>query len=338
MKTKSLRATAGIGLMVAAVAALGWAAPAQAAGDSDVATTSVSAPKQAATNKYWTPQRLRNAVPGDALMLGRSLEEVVGKVTAGLPKIVMGTQASGPLGLGLGSLLGDSAFAGGYYSGGGQVVKTTGKVFFTLGGANYQCSGSSVKAKNNDLVLTAGHCLNEGPGAFATNFVFIPGYKDGAALYGKFPARKLTTTTRWKNQGDLNYDVGMAVVSRLGKTHLAQKVGAQGIAFNQPRGKVMYSFGYPAASPYNGNSIAWCHAQVADDSVGGSSDQGMKCNMTGGSSGGPWYLGYNEKSGAGLANSVNSFKYQTLLFEGDTMFGPYFGSVTQSLYKTAQGL
>lgn len=339
MKRKTWRASIGLGVFAVVVASLGGASPSQAQGNPDVAMTMVSTARQAATSTYWTTRRLQSALPGDSLMRGRSLSDVVGKVKTGMPQAIAGTQASGPLGLGLGGLLGGSSgFSGGYYSGGGQVVKTTGKVFFTLGGTNYQCSGSSVKANNKDLVLTAGHCVNEGPGAFAKNFIFIPGYNDGAAPYGKFPARKLTTTTQWKNKGDLNYDVGLAVVSRSRGVHLASKVGAQGIAFNQPRGKIMYSFGYPAASPYDGSSLAWCHAQVVNDSEGDSSDQGMNCNMTGGSSGGPWYLNYNESTGIGLANSLNSFKYQVLLFAGNTMYGPYFGSVIQSLYKTAQGL
>ena len=51
--------------------------------------------------------------------------------------------------------------------------KEFGKVFFTLAGTNYVCSGSSTVSANNGLVQTAGHCLNEGPGAFATNFTFV---------------------------------------------------------------------------------------------------------------------------------------------------------------------
>lgn len=341
MNTKNLRTTAVIGVVVAVMASLGLASPSTAAGNPDVASTTISSARQAATATYWTKQRLQNAVPGDALLLGRNLADVVGNVKAGSPQAIVGTKAAKPLAIDLGGLRLGGIFGGsngGLYAGGGRVVQTTGKVFFTLSGTDYQCSGSSVKAKNKDLVLTAGHCLNEGPGAFATNFVFIPAYRDGAAPYGKFPARRLTTTKQWQRNGNLNYDVGLAVVSRLRGVHLATRVGSQGIAFNQPRGRLMYSFGYPAASPYDGTSIAWCHGTVTDDTEGDSSDQGMDCNMTGGSSGGPWYLNYNEKTGLGLANSLNSFKYQLLLFGGDKMYGPYFGSVIQSLYKTAQNM
>ncbi len=55
------------------------------------------------------------------------------------------------------------------------IIKSTGKVFFTLGGVNYVCSGSATSSGNKDVVSTAGHCVNEGPGAFATNWAFVPG-------------------------------------------------------------------------------------------------------------------------------------------------------------------
>ena len=53
--------------------------------------------------------------------------------------------------------------------------------------------------------------------------------------------------------------------------------------------------------------------------------------MTGGSSGGPWFRDFN--GSAGTQVSVNSFGYRG---EKNAMYGPYFGSVIQSLYNTAQ--
>lgn len=336
MNKKSLRATAGLSAALALIATSGFAAPSASAENPDIASATVSSASQSSAASYWTPQRLQNARPGDDLLLGRTLgaaSDLAGKVAVGVPQVVQGRQASGGL---LGGILGGDGSRGSVYTGGGQVVKTTGKVFFTLGRTNYQCSGSSVRADNKDLVLTAGHCINEGPGKFVTNFIFIPAYKNGSAPYGKFAARRLATTKQWQNAGDLNYDVGFAVVGRSGGKDLADRVGSQGIAFNQPRGQFMHSFGYPAESPYSGGSLAWCRGTVVSDSVGGSSDQGMTCNMTGGSSGGPWFLKYNESTGIGLTNSLNSFKYEILLFGGDKMYGPYFGSAAQSVYNSAK--
>jgi hypothetical protein len=54
---------------------------------------------------------------------------------------------------------------------------------------------------------------------------------------------------------------------------------------------------------------------------------GIDCDMTGGSSGGGWIAG-------GSVTSVNSYGYTTL---PNVMFGPYQGSVAQSLYTQAAG-
>ena len=40
-----------------------------------------------------------------------------------------------------------------------------GQVFFTMGGSNYVCSGTAAASGNQSVVTTAGHCVNEGPGA-----------------------------------------------------------------------------------------------------------------------------------------------------------------------------
>ena len=226
-------------------------------------------------------------------------------------------------------------YLGGPWNGGGQVVASTGKVFFTLGGSDYVCSGNVVTSTSRDLVTTAGHCVNEGPGAFATNFAFVPAYRNGAAPYGTFVARQLTTTSQWGNSGDFNYDVGMAALNTAGGQHVADAVGTQGIAFNQPRGQFLYAFGYPAAAPYNGQVLDYCSDDATNDTLGGSNDERLDCNMTGGSSGGPWLAGFNESSGTGTQVSVNSFGYQG---ERNAMYGPYFGSVIQSLYNASSVL
>ncbi|OZM71022.1 hypothetical protein CFN78_22345 [Amycolatopsis antarctica] len=202
-----------------------------------------------------------------------------------------------------------------------------GKVFFTLGGSNYVCSGTATRSANADVVTTAGHCLNEGPGAFATNFAFVPAYDNGSRPYGTWTAKRLLTTSGWANTGDFNVDVGFAVMNTdsSGRS-LTQVTGAQDIAFNLARGLSYESFGYPAASPYNGQLLWKCADRAGDDQVGGSNDLSIRCSMTGGSSGGGWITG-------GRLNSVNSFGYTT---QPNVMYGPYFGSTIQSVYNQAQ--
>ncbi|WP_428843854.1 trypsin-like serine peptidase, partial [Streptomyces platensis] len=93
-----------------------------------------------------------------------------------------------------------------------------------------------------------------------------------------------------------------------------------------------YAFGFPAAAPYDGSKLIYCSGTTFKDPLF-SQDHGLSCNMTGGSSGGPWFTTFDEKTGTGLQSSVNSFGYQ---FLPNTMFGPYFGDDAKNLYNTAQ--
>ena len=332
MFRRALVAATGVSATIALCLSAGsaTASPVAAEKPDPAVSKSIGQAAQEKTKDYWTESRMENAKDGSLLTRDRD-EMPSGDVATGEPTVLKGTagQAKKPK-------PNPQAHPGGYYTGGGKVVQTTGKVFFTLGGSNYVCSGSSTVAANNSLVQTAGHCLNEGPGAFATNFTFVPGYDDGAAPYGQFVATELVTSTQWANQGNLDYDIGYAVVGTAGGSTLTGAVGAQGVGFNLARNATMYAFGYPAASPYDGTDIAWCNGPVVADTWGGSSDQGMVCNMTGGSSGGPWFINYTESSGIGTLNSLNSFKYTGGPLS-DRMFGPYFGSVVQGVYNEAQG-
>jgi V8-like Glu-specific endopeptidase len=208
-----------------------------------------------------------------------------------------------------------------------NVVATTGKVFFTEGGLNYVCSGTATNSTNGSVVTTAGHCVNEGPGAFVTKFAFVPAYNNGTRPYGTWTARTLFTTTQWSGSGDISYDAGFAVMNKNAGTALTTTVGGQAIAFSQPRGLFYNAYGYPAAGKFNGQTLKSCSGTASPDPYSQTLSQGIPCDMTGGSSGGPWLINDNT-----VLNSVNSFGYQGLR---NVMFGPYFGSEIQAAYTTA---
>jgi V8-like Glu-specific endopeptidase len=175
--------------------------------------------------------------------------------------------------------------------------------------------------------------VNEGPGAYVTNFAFVPAYNNGSAPYGVWSATALATTSQWQTAGDFNYDVGFAVVGQVNGRYLSDVVGSQTIGFNQARGHFLYSFGYPQARPYDGTTLDYCSDAATNDTLGGTADQRLDCNMTGGSSGGPWFDGFSTTSGTGVQVSVNSFGYTG---ERNAMYGPYFGSVIQNTYNAVQ--
>jgi V8-like Glu-specific endopeptidase len=249
--------------------------------------------------EYWTPERMRNAKP---------MEQVLGNSssTQDAPVPFATREYPGP-----------------YTE---YPASTHGKVFFTLNGSNFVCSGTALNSSNRSVVWTAGHCLNEGPGAFATNFAFVPAYRDGSRPFGTWTARTLMTTSAWANSGDFSYDVGAAVMNTSGGSALTDVVGGRGIQFNYNRNQFYTSFGYPAAPPFNGERLWICESSlITSDPSASPPTMGIDCDMTGGSSGGGWIVGND-------VYSVNSYGY---LNQPGVMYGPYQDSVAQSLYSQA---
>ncbi|TMR10335.1 peptidase [Nonomuraea turkmeniaca] len=277
---------------------------------------------------YWTEQKMESAEPLAAPGPKKGMK--LATADGGNPWSAAPTKEPASASAG-GQALQAARSGGEPWTGGGAVVKTTGRIFFTTQGRNASCSGSAVTSANRSVVITAGHCVKLN-GAFHTNWVFVPGYDKGARPFGTWAATKLLTTQQWNAREDVNFDMAAAVVAPLGGKTLVDVVGGQGVAFNQQRRQQMYSFGYPAAAPYDGSKLVYCSGRTFDDFLM-SDDLGLTCNMTGGSSGGPWMQSFSESTGLGTVNSVNSFKYN---FAPNWMFGPYFGNEAQAVYQAAQ--
>jgi len=258
---------------------------------------------------YWTKDRMRNAIPRDVVRTNGA------RATAGKP-------SSG--GTSWSRLAVPTPYSG--------TDRDSGKVFFTMGGVNYVCSGTSVVASSGlSLVWTAGHCVNEGPGPYATNFMFVPAYIDGTAPYGKWAGTTLQTTSQWASSGNFTYDVGaVRVVPGAGappNSTLADIQTPRSMAFNYSvtvNSTRFKSYGYPAAGKFNGQRMYMCDSPVVRrDGSTSTAPMGIGCDMTGGSSGGGWI------NSAGALGSVNSYGYSSLK---NVMHGPYQGTVAQSLY------
>lgn len=272
----------------------------------------------------WTPEAMRGAIPLDRLLPKVDAAKLTQNVRKGLAQVVAPTS-------GLGDLAPMAFPSGGAaWTGGGKVVTTAGRVFFTYQGRQASCSGNAVTSGNKSTIVTAGHCVKL-DGAFHTNWAFVPAYNNGNAPYGTWTARATMATPQWVASEDINYDVGAAVVNQLNGQSLTDVVGGQGVAFNQARGQNMYAFGWPAAAPYDGTKMIYCSGKVFNAFL--SNGIGMTCDMTGGASGGPWFLSFSEAAGTGLVNSVNSYKINLI---PTWMFGPFFGADAQNLYNQAQ--
>jgi hypothetical protein len=258
--------------------------------------------------------------PADAKAVGQSLEEVVEYWTA------KRMRDAKPVERAKGGGRGKGTYPFTRYEASTPYPAMHGKVFFTDNGVNYVCSGTALTSGNESVVWTAGHCVNEGPGAYFTNWAFVPAYKDGARPYGTWAARTLLTTSAWRTGGDFSFDEGAAVVSTNAGQTLTDVVGSRGILFNQAPVQHYLAHGYPAAAPFTGGRMFICESDLAlQDTSANPPTLGIGCDMTGGSSGGGWVVGNN-------VLSVTSYGYQSLK---NVLFGPYHGTVAQQLYTSA---
>jgi hypothetical protein len=335
---------AGVTLLVAGAGAAGANEPsargASAAGA--VAAERVSE-TPAEIREYWTESRMREAKP-----LAPLTEQVGGAFelppARGAPAYVRPSASGGdprparlvrgaPEALRAEDVSGQSS---------GSPLRLHGKVYLRLGGANYFCSATVVTSNQHTLAWTAGHCVHGadlGLG-FAENWLFVPGYRDGARPFGTWTAKNLYTTDGWRRNANVRYDLGAARLARDPQGRgIEDVVGARGIAFNQPRDQLFDLFGYPAEDPlpllppnYDGERLFLCRSpHSGDDSpAGGSGPETLeaRCDMSAGASGGGWVIKNR------YLNSVISYGYE---FDVSRLYGPYQGTLAKLLYERASG-
>lgn len=281
---------------------------------------------------FWTPERVAKAVPRDVVR-GVGVVKPMKKPGGGDSTTVLGAS----------------------WTGGGLVTKTTGKVLFAMGSSYYVCSASVVEDPQDDrsLVLTAGHCVfDETNDEFATNWMFIPDYDSNPAqltasasfcdetTYGCWVADALVASKAFADEIGFTdeatrHDYAFAVVSGGGNenTQLDDTVGSQ--AIHLPPGAVSvdtYLFGYPAAGKYRGTDLVYSMGPLGYDPLNGNETYRVASSMTGGSSGGPWFQGFNPAVGRGTIMSVTSYGYQGV----KALYGPKFLDETTAMYGFAQ--
>ena len=208
-------------------------------------------------------------------------------------------------------------------------ARTNGKVFFSHDGWDYVCSAAIVNSEGKSLVWTAGHCL-AGDQEWSYDVAFVPAYNNGSAPWGIWWARELTTTAGWFYYEDWAYDVGAMTMDLNPDVNasIANYLGAQGIKWNQSAKYKAAAFGYPHASPFNGEYL-----YRANDTTTNKGDGTiyMDSGMTAGSSGGPWLRSFNGKWG--YVNGHNDFIY---LAKPSEMYSPYYGNQVRELYNAVR--
>ena len=140
--------------------------------------------------------------------------------------------------------------------------------------------------------------------------MFIPDYESAptryratTTTYGCWTATALVVHKGWVDEEALTseatqHDFAFAVVGPGGKSGVTPSwtsVGSFPIRFDAvPKGTTVYAFGYPAAGKYDGTKLTYCAGPVGFDAWNGNATYKLACDMTGGSSGGPWFVDFDE--------------------------------------------
>ena len=283
---------------------------------------------------YWTPERIASAKSKDYVR-----DASGGIRPAAKPNKPRGG-GSGP------------AVQGASWTGNGAVEQRTGRILFSTTAGNWICSGSVINSTvtgDSAVVLTAGHCVYDASGGWSFNFLYIPDFDDAPSYDCSLSAHGCWTATRLALNSDyypsgfgptaaLRVDYGFALVGPGGKSGSADLDSVTGGYTLKTSGMTtsatQWAFGYPAAAPYTGNDLTYCKGSTINDPFG-QGTWGMACNMTGGSSGGPWLTGTNDPASStspGQVSSLNSYRYNGLNY----MFGPRFNSETEVVLADVQ--
>jgi hypothetical protein len=301
---------------LAVAIALG-AAPVAQAGQGGV----VSRPliqDQGAVRAYWTPERMRNAIPLDGPAAGEFPGDSLARAAAQPPD-----QEIDP------SL--DVTYP----------YRIHGRLFLTFGASNASCSGTVVTSRSRDVILTAGHCVAEpvglGSTLFARNVIFVPGYRNGDAPLGSYVGTRGGTPGQWAALGDVSFDVGVINLAPLNGGLIQDQLGSRGVGFNRIPGsfnkKTFQLFGYPAAPAgvYDGERPILCNSRFRGFERFSGALVASPCHQQEGASGGGWVLG-------GLVTSITSHSGCSNPGPScDLIAGTYLGSSAFRVYRQANG-
>ncbi|HLZ80783.1 MAG TPA: hypothetical protein VKP04_04065 [Ktedonobacteraceae bacterium] len=264
--------------------------------------------------KYWTVASMRDAIDAD-----QQIGNAANPTQASNDNPVKGVQQEGQP-----PRNGDPSYP----------LTTVGKVFFSNdAGQNLVCSGTAIASLNQSVVDTAGHCIYWN-GGWVKNLIFCPLYDNGNTPYGCWAARDLEVPADWigAKPNDFHHDFGMAIVSANNEGVLTDLVGGAGWAYNQPVNQPFYAYGYPAGYPFDGQTRQSCDEGSSGKSWqhGGGTVVSIPCNMTGGSSGGPWFI---KSGGNWYLDGHNDFISS---LQPGHMFSPYYDDTWYALYDKAQ--
>ncbi len=237
-----------------------------------------------------------------------------------------------------------------------------GKVFFDAPDGTMVCSATVIEDPANpgrsNLVWTAGHCVHAGKeGGWYRNIAFVPSYNDGGlsateletagqeevAPYGVWWGDWAQTSDQWIEQGSATG--GQGAPYDFAVIHVTPEQGGDGKSLEETVGsalpvdfdapavaevKSLTATGYPAAAPYDGQTLYQCADAPGRLSINESDPTMYRigCTMTGGSSGGGWVATGSDGKPALVSNTSIGPS------SAGWLAGPHLGQEAKGVYDS----
>ena len=188
-----------------------------------------------------------------------------------------------------------------------------------------------MNGSSHKIVVTAAHCVHKGPHqGFVSNWIFEPGYDNGASAVGIFPGVTFGVRTGWTEDGDESRDYSFVITGpNASGQNVADAVGANGLHFNGDYPNV-HTIGYPDNID-SARTQQICDTSTTRDSLFSNHIQ-ANCRMRHGASGGPWLETFSNTSGLGTVITVTTGARDS---EPSHIFGPRFDDDALGLFRAA---
>ncbi|MBW1602317.1 trypsin-like peptidase domain-containing protein [Streptomyces sp. JJ66] len=228
-------------------------------------------------------------------------------------------------------------------------VATVGKLVTDLGdGRLGVCSGAIVDSPSGSVIATAAHCLTspEHP-AVPRQAWFAPDYPGdpagpSAVVDQGWKVVSYHTPPGWDVNRELDailpHDYAFVTVEERAGRSIQQTYGANRLAFAPvDAGEPVLPMGYPAAPPYDGETLAHClgGAELLTEQTAHASNVGglllRPCPLTQGASGGPWLQDYDTATESGTVVGVMSVGSG----DGRVLGRPFPASAGRALFAEA---
>jgi V8-like Glu-specific endopeptidase len=198
---------------------------------------------------------------------------------------------------------------------------TVGKIIWETGdGRLGLCSGAVVDAPNGSVIATAAHCVRTRAAPEPPREVwFVPAYDRGRGRHRAdgWLVTSFHTPDGWdiarETEAILPHDYAFLTVGEKDGRTIQETHGANRLAFEPVgEGRPVTVLGYPAAAPYDGESLHYCAGETDVLTEGEAQQPNLgglllrDCDLTAGSSGGPWLTDWDQAAESGTLVGVTS--------------------------------